>query len=125
MYLCTTATDKAYVNYCESFFEACQNSAIPCIPMDTSRVLDIADGLIPENHGINAYIVPQSLGTWPSFRASKQSDAIAKDVLCIRTDPVSKCRQELIIKRLVQAIGRVVVVGSPGIGTWRCLLLKC
>ena len=95
--------------------------------MDTSRVLDDADGLITKNHGIDAYVVPQSLGTWPSFRASKQSDAIAKDVLCIRTDPVSTRRQELIIKRLVHAIGRVVVVGSPGIGTWRCcrLILKC
>ena len=93
--------------------------------MDTSRVLDIDSALAHENHGIKAYGVPQPLGMWPSFRAMKQSGAIAPDVLCIRTDPVSKRRQELIIERLVQATGRVVVVGSPGIGTWRCLLLKC
>ena len=84
--------------------------------MDTRRVLDIDSALAHENHGIKAYVVPQPLGTWPSFCAMKQSGAIAPDVLCIRTDPVSKRRQELIIERLVQATGRVVVVGSPGIG---------
>ena len=81
-------------------------------------MLDIDSALAHENHGINAYVVPQPLGTWPSFRALKQQNSIAPDVLCIRTDPVSTRRQDLIIKSLIQEEGTVVVVGSPGIGMW-------
>ena len=81
-------------------------------------MLDIDSALAHENHGINAYVVPQPLGRWPSFRAFKQQNSVASDVLCIRTDPVSTRRQDLIIESLIQEKGTVVVVGSPGIGTW-------
>ena len=85
--------------------------------MDTKRVLDIASGLVHGNHGINVYVVPQPLGMWPSFRALKQQNSLAPDVLCIRTDPVSTRRQDLIIESLIREEGgRAIVVGSPGIG---------
>ena len=121
-----TTVDQVSLNYYKSFFEACRSSAISCIPMDTGQVLDIDSALARENHGVTAYIVPQALLKWPSFRTRKQQYAIAPDVLCIRTDPVSTRRQEMIIESLVEAKRIVVVIGSPGIGTWHnyCLCVN-
>ena len=80
-------------------------------------MLDISSGLVHGNHGITAYVVPQPLGMWPSFRAMKQQNSLAPDVLCIRTDTVSTRRQDLIIESLIREEGgRAIVVGSPGIG---------
>ena len=114
---CTLKTiiGKASLSYYESFFEACRSSAFSCV---TGRVLDIASTLAYENHGVIVYIVPKPHFMWPPFRTFKQQNAIAPDVLCIRTDPVSTCRQEIIIESLIQAKTIVVVIDSPGIGTW-------
>jgi hypothetical protein len=64
---------------------------------------------------VDAYIAPQNLDMWPSFKYSKQEEALGKEFLFIRRDLASDNRRKE-VTRLLLAGEKAVCVGSPGIG---------
>lgn len=86
-----------------ALFDACRRpilsknvTSIGEFTRDEERITKVAYGA--EEGSIEAYVLPSTVVKWPSFYNTVQKQAIATEVLCIRTDMMNNVRRQMIIE---------------------------
>ena len=80
-----------------AFFDACRRpilsknvTSIGEFTRDDECITKVSYGIGDDS--IEAYVLPKSVAKWPSFYESKQYNAVACEVLCVRTDTMNNVR---------------------------------
>lgn len=86
-----------------ALFDACRRpilsknvTSVGEFTRDEERITKVAYGV--EEGSIEAYVLPSTVVQWPSFYNTVQKQAIATEVLCIRTDMMNNVRRQMIIE---------------------------